>query len=138
MATYITIGNLTKDAEQHATEDGRNYVVLRIAENDYERDRKGQIIKDENGRYKTKQTRYHSVFVSEKAGALSASKLGKGDPVKVIGKPKFNIVKDSDNFDQNIFTSISAYKIDTEIFKNKSEEEVIASEEEVEDTPLSA
>ena len=101
MTTYITIGNLTKDAEQKTT-DGRNYIILRLAENDYERDNNGKIIKDENGHYKVKQTRFHSVFVNEKAGALTASALKKGNPVKIIGKPKFEIVKGTDGFDQNV------------------------------------
>jgi len=137
MSTYITIGNLTKDAEQKTTSDGREYIILRVADNDYKRDQSGKIERDQNGHYVTNQNRYLTVFVSEKAGALSASKLKKGAPVKVIGKPSFEVQKDAEGYDQYILKSISAYKLDTEPFKDKPEDEVIASEEAAADEAIS-
>ena len=137
MSTYITLGNLTKDAETKE-DNGRSYVILRIAENVYERDGQGKILKDQNGHYKTKHTFYHSVFVNEKAGALAASKFEKGHPVKVFGTPRLETVKGTDGFDQIILKGISAYKIDSDPFKNRSEEEIIDSEEGAAEIHLSA
>jgi single-stranded DNA-binding protein len=131
MATYITIGNLTKDAEQKTTSDGREYVILRIADNDYKRNQDGKIEKDQNGHYITTQDRYLTVFVNEKAGALSASKLKKGHPIKIIGKPSFEVEKNAEGYDQYVLKSISAYKLDLEPFKNKSQDEVIEAEESI-------
>ena len=136
MTTLITIGNLTKDAEVKATKDGRNYVLLQIAENIYKRDENGKVVKDAEGKYETLQTIYYSVFVNDKTGALSASKLEKGQAIKVIGKAKINIVKDANGYDQYLIDRITAYSIDTDPFKKLAETDDLASDEEMDNIPL--
>lgn len=136
MTTLITIGNLTKDAEVKATKDGRNYVLLQLAENIYKRDENGKIVKDAEGKYETLQTMYYSVFVNDRTGALSASKLEKGQAIKVIGKAKIDVEKDKNGFDQYIINRITAYSIDTDPFKKLSETDTLVSDEEMDDIPL--
>lgn len=135
MTTLITTGNLTRDAEEKTSKDGRKYVLLQVAENIYKRDENGTIIKNAEGHNETLQTMFYSVFVHEKAGALTASKLKKGETIKVVGKAKINIEKDANDFDKYVIDSISAYSIDTDPFRKSSEEEVSLNEE-VTDTPL--
>lgn len=127
MTTLITIGNLTKNADVKTTKDGRKYVLLQIADNIYKKDEKGIKIKNAEGHFETLQTRYFSVFVHEKAGALSVASLEKGHAVKVIGNPKIVIVKDSDGYEKNVIDSITAYSIDVDPFNNLSETDTIAS-----------
>ena len=129
MTTLITIGNLTRDAEVKATKDGRKYVLLQIADNVYKKDDKGDKIKNAAGHFETLQTRFFSVFVHEKAGALAVSSLQKGHAVKVIGNPKIVIVKDSDGFEKNVIDSITAYSIDSDPFNKLSETSEIATNE---------
>lgn len=136
MTTLIITGNLTKDAEVKTTENGRNYVLLQLAENVYQRDTEGKIIKNEEGHYETLQTMYYSIFVNENGGALTASNLQKGQAIKVIGKAKINIVKDKNGYDQNIIDRVTAYSIDTDPFKKLEESAEMATEEDVNDIPL--
>lgn len=128
MTTLITIGNLTRDAEVKRTKDGRNYVLLQIADNVYKKDEKGNKIKNAEGHFETLETRYFSVFVHEKAGALTVSSLQKGHAVKVIGNPKIVIVKDSDGYEKNVIDSISAYSVDADPFNNLSDTAVSSDE----------
>ena len=122
MTTLITIGNLTKDAKTMKSSNGKDYVLLNIAENIFKRDENGKIVKDENGNSITLQTMYYSVFVNEHSGiALSASNLKKGNAIKVIGKANIDIQKDENGFDQIIVESISAFSIDTDPFNKIAE-----------------
>lgn len=136
MTTIITIGNLTKDAEVKTTTDGRSYVLLQLAENIYQRDDNGKIIKNAEGHYQTLQTMYYSVFVNDKTGALTASKLKKGAAVKVVGRAKIKIQKDANGYDQYLIDRISATYIDTDPFKKLPEANEMATDEEVADIPL--
>ena len=136
MTTLITIGNLTKDAEVKSTKDGRSYVLLQLAENIYKRDENGKIIKNAEGQYETLQTMFYSVFVNDKTGALTASKLKKGQAIKVIGKARIDIEKDENNFDKYVIDRITAYSIDTDPFKKLSDGAELASSQEVDDIPL--
>lgn len=136
MTTLITIGNLTKDAEVKTTSDGRNYVLLQLAENIYKRDDNGKIVKNAEGHYETLQTMFYSVFVNDKGGALTASKLAKGQTIKVIGRAKIIVEKDANGYDKYVIDRITASYIDTDPFNNLSEAEELASDEEVSDIPL--
>lgn len=128
MTTLITIGNLTKDAQVKSSKNGKEYVLLNIVENIYKRDENGKILKDEKGHYVTLQTMFYSVFVYDNAGALTASNLKQGHAVKVIGRAKIRVEKDSNNYNQNIIDSITAFSIDTDPFNQLSESEGCESE----------
>jgi len=118
MTTIIITGNLTKDAITKTSKNGSDYVLLNMAENIFKRDNNGNILKDDNGHNQTLQTNYFTVFVNDKAGALSASKLAKGQTIKVVGKAKINIESDSNGYPINVIDSISAYSIDTDPYGN--------------------
>lgn len=136
MTTLIITGNLTKDAEVKTDKNGRNYVLLNIAENYYKRDNKGKVIKDAKGHYETLETFFHSVFVYEDGGALTASKLKKGQAIKVFCSAKLMILKDENDYDQNAIERLKAYHIDTDPFKKSSETDDIASDETSNDIPV--
>lgn len=124
MTTFITTGNLTKDAEVKTSEDGRSYVLLSLAENIFKRDEKGKVLKNAEGHYETQQTMFYSIFVSEKGGALSASSLTKGQAIKVFATPKIKIEKDARGYDRYVIDSLRAFKIDTNPYQNAPEEEL--------------
>lgn len=123
MTTIIITGNLTKDAITKTSKNGSDYVLLNIAENIFKRDNNGNILKDQNGYNQTLQTNYFTVFVNDKAGALSASKLAKGQTIKVVGKAKINIESDSNGYPINVIDSISAYSIDTDPYRNSEDDD---------------
>ena len=128
MTILITTGNLTKDAEVKTANDGKKYVLFQIAENVYKRDTNGKILKDAEGKYISSQTMFYSVFVNDKTGALTASALIKGQAVKMIGKARIKLEKDSNGYDQYIINGISALNIDTDPFNKLSETDNMASQ----------
>lgn len=128
MTTIIITGNLTKDAITKTSKNGSEYVLLNIAENIFKRDNNGNILKDENGHSQTLQTNYFTVFVNDKAGALSASKLAKGQTIKVVGKAKINIGSGSNGYPINVIDSISAYSIDDDPYGSSDEDDGNLSE----------
>ena len=136
--TLITTGNLTENARIMDDKQGRKYVLLRLASNEYQRDAKGEIVRDENNYPVSKKTTYYSIFVSEKAGALTASNLEKGQAIKVVGKANMKTFKNSDNHEINQIESIRAYSIDTDPYKKLSESETFVPEEEMDDIPFAA
>ena len=54
--TLITTGNLTENAKTKTDKNGRSYVLLRLASNEYQRDKKGEIVRDKNNYPVAKQT----------------------------------------------------------------------------------
>ncbi len=120
MTTIITTGNLTKDAITKTDKNGNDYVLLNLAENIYKRDTEGKIVKDENGFGVKLDSFYYSIFVNDKAGALSASKLEKGQSIKVVGKANIKKESDANNHIQYIIDSISAYSIDTDPYRSNT------------------
>lgn len=116
MATITFIGNLTKDAEVKISNNGYEYVLLQIAENIRKKDADGNYITDKNGQYVNSQTLFYSVFVNQKNLVSEVQDLKKGHATKITGFCKFQIEKDSNNFDQYILDSISATAIDTTPF----------------------
>ncbi len=136
MTTTIIIGNLTKDAEVKTAQNGRKYVLLQLAENIRKRDEKGNFVKDANGHYENAQSFYWSVFVNDGNSALTASELKAGKAIKVIGRAKINIEKNADGYNKYVIDRIVATSIDTDPFKELSDPEELASDEDLNDIPL--
>ncbi len=135
MTFMIVTGNLTQDAQIKSIE-GRNYVLLRVAENIYSRDEKGEFIRDENNHKVASSTYFHSVFVNNGNVAFLAQNLKSGDPVKVSGIVKLGIQKDENGYDQYVLNHIVARYIDTNPFDKPSEELNKESDEKLVDIPL--
>ena len=140
MALLTFTGNLTQNAELR-THEGRNYVLLRVAENIRKRNEKGEIERDINGHPINMATYFHSVFVNKGDIAFQVQNLKSGDPIKVSGIAKLKIIKDEEGYDQYVVERIVARYVDTDPF-NRSEadndDSQIAVEEEKEIIPFNA
>ena len=77
MPMIIFTGNLTQDAERR-NHEGRDYVLLRVAENIRKRNKQGEIERDAAGRPINAATHYYSVFVNKSGIAFQVQKLKAG------------------------------------------------------------